>query len=99
MPEPLVLLTGGTGYIASHTWLALQAAGFRVVGLDNFSNSSAQVLRRLQELSGQTPDFVRADVGDAAALDGLFAARRIDAVVHFAALKSVGESGQKPLDY
>ena len=99
MTEPLVLLTGATGYIASHTWLALQAAGFRVVGLDNFSNSSAVVLERLRELSGRTPDFVRADVCDASALDALFAARRIDAVVHFAALKAVGESSRIPLAY
>jgi UDP-glucose 4-epimerase len=99
MTAPLVLLTGATGYIASHTWLALQAAGLRVVGLDNFHNSSPEVLRRLQELSGQEPDFVRADVCDAAALDTLFGARRIDAVVHFAALKAVGESSQKPLAY
>jgi len=99
MTAPLVLLTGATGYIASHTWLALQAAGFRVVGLDNFGNSSPAVLERLHELSGQAPDFVRADVCDAAALDALFAARRIDAVVHFAALKAVGESTRMPLAY
>jgi UDP-glucose 4-epimerase len=94
-----VLLTGATGYIASHTWLALQAAGYRVVGLDNFINSSPAVLPRLQELAGTAPDFVQADCRDAAALDALFAARRIDAVVHFAALKAVGESTERPLDY
>lgn len=99
MTAPLVLLTGATGYIASHTWLALQAAGFRVLGLDNFSNSAPAVLERLHELGGRAPDFVRADVCDAAALDALFAARRIDAVVHFAALKAVGESTRMPLAY
>lgn len=94
-----VLLTGATGYIASHTWLALHAAGHAVVGLDDFSNSSPQVLPRLEALSGTTPAFVRANACDAAALDALFARRRIDAVVHFAALKAVGESTQRPLDY
>jgi UDP-glucose 4-epimerase len=94
-----VLLTGATGYIASHTWLALQAAGFAVVGIDNLSNSSLAVLPRLEELSGAKPDFVRADVCDEAALDAVFASRSIDAVVHFAALKAVGESVRKPLEY
>ena len=97
--RPTVLLTGATGYIASHTWLALQAAGFGVVGIDNFVNSSPLVLERLRTLAGAEPDFVRADVGDAAALEPVFARRRIDAVVHFAALKSVGESMARPLAY
>lgn len=96
---PTILLTGATGYIASHTWLALQAAGLRVVGLDDFSNSSPEVLNRLERLSGQRPDFERADVGDEKALDALFQRRRIDAVVHFAAFKAVGESTAKPLEY
>ena len=96
---PTVLLTGATGYIASHTWLALQDAGFEVVGVDDFSNSSPRVLERLQQLSGRRPDFVRASVCDAAAMERLFAGRRIDAVVHFAALKAVGESAEKPLAY
>lgn len=96
---PTILLTGATGYIASHTWLTLQAAGLRVVGLDDFSNSSPEVLNRLERLSGQRPDFERADVGDEKALDALFQRRRIDAVVHFAAFKAVGESTAKPLEY
>ncbi|MFO1297017.1 MAG: UDP-glucose 4-epimerase GalE [Rubrivivax sp.] len=94
-----VLLTGATGYIASHTWLALLAAGHRVIGVDDFSNSSPVVLERLAELSGAKPRFEKLDVGDAAALDTLFARERIDATVHFAAFKAVGESVQKPLDY
>ncbi len=94
-----ILLTGATGYIASHTWLALQAAGLRVLGLDDFSNSSPEVLARLERLSGQRPEFERADVCDAAALDRLFATERIDAVIHFAAYKAVGESSAKPLEY
>ncbi|WP_310737798.1 UDP-glucose 4-epimerase GalE [Ideonella paludis] len=94
-----VLLTGATGYIGSHTWVALKAAGFEVVGLDDFSNSSPQVLGRLAELMGETPVFVQGDVNDGAALDALFAAHAIDAVVHFAAFKAVGESTAQPLKY
>ena len=94
-----ILLTGATGYIASHTWLALLEAGFGVVGIDNFSNSSPEVLNRLKTLGGVEPDFVKADVCDAAAMDSVFSSRRIDAVVHFAAFKAVGESAAKPLAY
>ncbi|MCU0969769.1 MAG: UDP-glucose 4-epimerase GalE [Rubrivivax sp.] len=94
-----VLLTGATGYIASHTWLALQQAGFDVVGVDDFSNSSPVVLDRLAGLAGRAPVFERVDVGDAAALEAVFARHRIDAAVHFAAFKAVGESTEKPLDY
>ena len=96
---PTVLLTGATGYIASHTWLALQSAGFQVVGVDDFSNSSPEVLNRLQRLGGQTPVFERASVCDAAAMSALFARHPIDAVVHFAAFKAVGESTAQPLAY
>ena len=94
-----ILLTGAAGYIASHTWLALQRAGFDVLGVDDFCNSSPRVLDRLKELSGQTPQFERASVCDAAAMHALFQRQPIDAVVHFAALKSVGESVQQPLAY
>ena len=97
--SPTILLTGATGYIASHTWLALQSAGLRVLGLDDFSNSSPEVLNRLERLSGQRPDFERMNVCDEAALESLFQRHRIDAVVHFAAFKAVGESGAKPLAY
>ncbi|MCV2357196.1 UDP-glucose 4-epimerase GalE [Paucibacter sp. B2R-40] len=94
-----ILLTGAAGYIASHTWLALQAAGFEVVGIDNFSNSSPEVLNRLKTLSGQEPVFERADVCDAAAMNAVFERHRPDAVVHFAAFKAVGESTTQPLSY
>ena len=94
-----ILLTGATGYIASHTWLALWQAGFDVVGLDDFSNSSPVVLHRLQQLGGRAPTFERADACDAAAMESLFQRHRIDATVHFAALKAVGESSARPLDY
>ncbi len=94
-----ILLTGAAGYIASHTWLALQAAGFEVVGVDNFSNSSPEVLNRLKTLSGQEPVFERADVCDGAAMNAVFERHRPDAVVHFAAFKAVGESTTQPLSY
>ena len=99
MANDTILLTGATGYIASHTWLALLAAGYRVVGVDNFSNSSPQVLDRLAELSGQTPLFEKLDVCDGAALDAVFNEYKPAAVVHFAAFKAVGESTAKPLSY
>ncbi len=94
-----VLLTGSAGYIASHTWLALLAAGFDVVGVDDFSNSSPEVLNRLRALSGRTPVFESLNVCDEAALEGLFQRHRIDATVHFAAYKAVGESNSLPLAY
>ncbi|MFY9477826.1 MAG: UDP-glucose 4-epimerase GalE [Aquabacterium sp.] len=99
-----VLLTGAAGYIASHTWLALLDAGYQVLGIDNFCNSSPQALERIQALSGRSLDFVRGDVRDASVLDEAFALAasrggRVSAVVHFAALKAVGESVEKPLAY
>jgi UDP-glucose 4-epimerase len=95
----MILLTGATGYIASHTWLALEAAGYAVAGIDDFSNSSPEVLRRLAALGADVSHFLRADVRDRAALDALFERGRIDAVVHFAASKAVGESVAVPLKY
>lgn len=94
-----ILLTGAAGYIASHTWLALQQAGYRVVGVDNFANSSPVVLERLAELARAPIEFERADVCDAAALDEVFSRHRPAAVVHFAAHKAVGESVSQPLAY
>ena len=96
---PTILLTGAAGYIGSHTWLALLAAGFDVVGLDDHSNSSPQVLARLRQLSGRSPVFERASVCDEAAMEAVFTRHRIDATVHFAAFKAVGESVDKPLMY
>lgn len=94
-----ILLTGAAGYIGSHTWLALQQAGHEVVGLDHFGNSSPLVLPRLAQLGGLPTVFHEADVTDRAALDRIFASHRIDAVVHFAAWKAVGESTAQPLKY
>ena len=96
---PTILLTGATGYIASHTWLVLQAAGFDVLGVDDFSNSSPEVLSRLQQISGKSPLFERASVCDEAAMAAILQRHRIDATVHFAAFKAVGESVAQPLDY
>ena len=95
----MILLTGATGYIGSHTWLALHAAGMRVAGLDNFSNSSPEVLRRLTALGADVSTFAEVDVTDRAALDSVFRRWKIDAVVHFAAWKAVGDSVARPLAY
>ena len=95
----MILLTGATGYIASHTWLALHEAGMRVVGLDNFCNSSPEVLRRLGALGADVSSFVQADVTDRRALQVVFERFDIRAVVHFAALKAVGQSVAQPLLY
>ncbi|MBU3735940.1 MAG: UDP-glucose 4-epimerase GalE [Methylobacterium sp.] len=94
-----ILVTGGTGYIGSHTVVELIHAGHQVIMLDNLSNSSVEVLDRIAKITGVRPDFIQADVTDRAALDALFARRKIDAVLHFAGLKAVGESVADPLRY
>ena len=94
-----ILLTGGAGYIGSHTYLALVAAGFEVVIFDNFSNAKPDVPNRLQDIAGKTVDVFEGDVLDRAALDAVFGTHKIDGVVHFAARKAVGESVQDPLGY
>ncbi|KAF7622586.1 hypothetical protein AFLA_000062 [Aspergillus flavus NRRL3357] len=100
MPSGSVLVTGGTGYIGSFTALALLEAGYKVVVADNLYNSSAEALRRIELISGKKAEFAQVDVTDEAAFDKVFEAHPdIDSVIHFAALKAVGESGEKPLDY
>ena len=94
-----VLLTGGAGYIGSHTALALLEAGHEVVLLDNFCNSQRDVLARLEKLSGRAIACVEADIRDTAALARTIASHGVSAVVHFAGLKAVGESVVKPVDY
>jgi UDP-glucose 4-epimerase len=94
-----VLLTGGAGYIGSHTCVEFQNAGHAVVVFDNLSNSSEESLARVARITGKAVTFVRGDIRDRAALRALFAAHKIDAVVHFAGLKAVGESVEKPLLY
>lgn len=98
MAETL-LLTGATGYIASHTWVALLEAGYNVIGLDNLCNSNREVVSRLAAISGKTPHFVEGDVRDRALLDRLLAEHKITGAIHFAALKAVGESVSQPLAY
>ena len=94
-----ILVTGGAGYIGTHTCLTLFEAGYEVVVLDNFSNSSPEALRRVEQISGHTVVSVEGDINDAALLDRLFAKYPIDAVIHFAGLKAVGESVREPLRY
>lgn len=94
-----ILLTGGAGYIGSHTYVALIEAGYDVTILDNFQNANRSVVDRLGELTCKPVSFAEADVRDATTLGGLFAEHQFDAVVHFAALKAVSESVENPLDY
>ena len=94
-----ILITGGAGYIGSHTAVELMDAGHEVVIVDNLCNSSIRVLDRLEKLCGPRFHFVQADVRDGAALDRLFAEHRIAGVIHFAGLKAVGESVSQPLRY
>ncbi|QKJ66677.1 UDP-glucose 4-epimerase GalE [Deefgea piscis] len=94
-----ILLTGGAGYIGSHTYIELVKAGFKPVILDNFNNAKPEVLERLKTITGQAIEWVKADVRDRAALDAVFARWSFSAVVHFAGWKAVGESVAKPLEY
>ncbi len=94
-----VLVTGGMGYIGSHTVVELLSAGLDVVIVDNLSNSSTDVLKGIEKITGVIPAFVEADCKDAEAMDKLFTEHKIDAVIHFAASKAVGESVEKPLLY
>lgn len=94
-----ILVTGGTGYIGSHACVALARAGHELVILDNLCNSRADVIDRLETILGKRPAFMEGDIRDASTLDSLFAAHPISAVMHFAGLKAVGESVEKPLDY
>lgn len=90
----------GTGYIGSFTTLALLESGYKVVVADNLYNSSAEALNRIELISGKKAEFAQVNVTDEAAFDKVFEAHPdIDSVIHFAALKAVGESGEKPLDY
>ena len=94
-----VLLTGGMGYIGSHTAVVLLQAGHQVVLYDNLSNSSDQVLEKLSQITGQRIPFVKGDVRDTELLKVTLAAHHTDAVIHFAGLKAVGESVDKPVEY
>ncbi|MCU4323678.1 UDP-glucose 4-epimerase GalE [Acinetobacter schindleri] len=94
-----ILVTGGAGYIGSHTCIQVLSAGHDVVVLDNLSNSSVESLARVQALAAKTLDFVEGDILDQQILDQIFQHHSIDAVIHFAGLKAVGESQKEPLKY
>ena len=94
-----ILVTGGTGYIGSHTCIILINAGYRVTILDNFSNSEESVLDRIEAIAGVRPKIIRGDIRDRNLLRQVFAEDRFDAVFHFAAPKAVGESVRLPLEY
>ncbi len=94
-----ILVTGGAGFIGSHTCVELLDAGFEVVILDNLLNSKASVVDRVARITGKKPMLVQADVRDESALRAIFSEQQIKAVIHFAGLKAVGESVQQPLQY
>ena len=98
-PDSHILVTGGAGYIGSHTVLALLQAGHDVTVVDNLANSSAESLNRVAQIAGRAPRFVNADIRDRDQLNAAFATQRVNAVIHFAGLKAVGESVQAPLRY
>jgi len=94
-----ILVTGGLGYIGSHTCVELVQAGHEPIALDNLSNTSIKVRERVERITGQPLLFIEADIRDRAAMDAAFGAHQFDAVIHFAGLKAVGESVEQPLRY
>lgn len=94
-----ILVTGGAGYIGSHTCVELLNEGYEVVIVDNLYNASRKAVDRICEITGKTVDFYEADISDREALDQIFSAHAIDAVIHFAGYKAVGESVRKPVEY
>ena len=94
-----ILVTGGAGFIGSHTVVELQQAGYDVVVLDNLCNASEKVIPRVEAITGKKVPFYKADILDREALEEIFSKEQIDAVIHFAGYKAVGESVKKPLMY
>ncbi len=94
-----ILVTGGAGYIGSHTCVELLNAGYETIILDNLCNSKRESVNRIEELSGKKVNFIEGDIRDKAVLDKVFAENNVEAVIHFAGLKAVGESVSKPLEY
>ena len=94
-----ILVTGGAGYIGSHTCLELLQSGYEVIVVDNLSNSKEEALNRVHQITGKALTFYQVDLLDKAALDEVFARHPIDSVIHFAGLKAVGESVSIPLHY
>ena len=99
MTTEKILVTGGAGYIGSHTCVELLNDNYDIVVLDNLSNSSQESLNRVQQITGKTVEFVEGDIRDRNILDKVFSEHNIDAVIHFAGLKAVGESVEIPLSY
>lgn len=97
--DSTILVTGGAGYIGSHTCVELLEAGYQVVVVDNLVNSDPEALRRVEKIAGKSLAFHEVDLRDAAGLRAIFAQYRFDAVIHFAGLKAVGESVSKPAEY
>lgn len=94
-----ILVTGGAGYIGSHICVELLDAGYDVIAIDNLSNSKYTSLERVQQITGKTLSFIQANLRDKPALSAVFSEYNVDAVIHFAGLKAVGESVENPLDY
>lgn len=94
-----ILVTGGAGYIGSHTIVELQKSGYEVIAVDNLSNSNEESLKRVEHITGKSVRFYRADVRDRIAMDKIFEENNIKWVIHFAGLKAVGESCKKPIEY
>ncbi len=94
-----ILLAGGAGYIGSHTAVELLNAGYEVIAADNFSNSSPESIRRVEQITGKSAVLYEADIRDRQAMTEIFRKHKIDAVIHFAGMKAVGESVQKPVQY
>ena len=94
-----ILVTGGAGYIGSHTVVELQNTGYDVVVIDNLVNSSRESLRRVEKITGREVKFYEGDIADGKLLDRIFTENNIESCIHFAGLKAVGESVAKPLEY
>lgn len=94
-----ILVTGGAGFIGSHTVVELQNAGYDVVVVDNLSNASVKALQRVEKITGKPVTFYKEDILDRDALERIFSRENIDSCIHFAGLKAVGESVQKPWEY
>lgn len=94
-----ILVTGGAGFIGSHTCVELLEAGNQVIVVDNFSNSTPEALRRVEQITGKSVKLYQADILDAVMMNKIFDENKIDAVIHFAGLKAVGESVEKPIEY
>ena len=92
-----IFVTGGAGYIGSHTCVELLTAGYNVVVYDNLSNSSVEAIKRVESITGKSVEFIEGDIRDKAKLESSMSG--CDAVIHFAGLKAVGESVEKPLEY